>query len=111
MDTLPSMMEEYTAYWDTAVGMKGAIEEAYAEFEEMPSHAEAAAAAAAAAKQGGAASVNASVLPDPTNSIESKNDEDQKKEHDAQLEEPGGFDEQIHRLFIRYDLDGSGTIN
>jgi len=93
MDTIPKAIEEYTLYWDTAADMQSSMLDASNDLAEIDEH---------VAVVTGAVSGAAAVAPqDPTNVVTST----RKDEDGAEL------DEQIERLFRRYDLDGSGTIN
>merc|ERR1712216_6786 len=98
-DTIPSYIEgtieEYQGYWDKVVALKETLQAqatAHTEARELAS----AAVAVAAVGTAGAA----------------KKDTSNGQGEAPATEEPNTeLDKQIHRLFLRYDLDGSGTIN
>lgn len=99
-DTLPSMIEEYTAYYDQAITIKETLEAAAEEFEELDAFEEATESPVVhAAAATSATTVIKSAAADPGSTEKTS------------AEEPSDLEKQIQRLFLRYDLDGSGTIN
>jgi len=104
-DTIPTMIEEYMGYWDMAVKVKGMMADAKREHAEMKEALETAKLAAMKKadkepKQSGQDSLVKDDPAPPTSApLENKEEEDSE------------LDRHIHRLFLRYDLDGSGTIN
>jgi hypothetical protein len=82
MDTIPSLIEYYTAKWDKAMRLGDAVMKMANDAEEA----------------------NAAVAHTTLNINKGASKENEKSEVDE-------LDVQIERLFLRYDLDGSGTIN
>jgi len=115
-DTIPSIIEEYMAYWDTAVKVKQVMEAAQKEHEAALEAASLAVAAAAAATSGGAAAAATTGVfekgePETPKKADLSKD-DMSKDHNDEAEDVDTeLDKHISRLFLRYDLDGSGTIN
>merc|ERR1711912_97668 len=103
MDTLPSMMDEVTEYWDMAQQLKEVLETAQQEH----AIAKEASELAKAAKEVKANKKKAAADDLDEEAEEQIEDTLEKKEE----EEDSELDRHIHRLFLRYDLDGSGTIN
>jgi len=99
-DTFPSMIEEYTAYYDQAISIKETLEAAAEEFEELDGFVEATESPVVdAVAATSATTVIKSAATDPGSTEKTS------------AEEPSDLEKQIQRLFLRYDLDGSGTIN
>merc|ERR1712178_64047 len=99
-DTLPSMIGEYTAYYDQAISIKETLEAAAEEFEELDRFEEATESPIVdAVAATSATAVIKSAAADPGSTEKTS------------TEEPSDLEKQIQRLFLRYDLDGSGTIN
>jgi len=112
-DTIPEIVEEYTDYYDQIVGLKETLEAAAEELALLEEASQApdqgattgAVAAVAVAKVSSADTAKdaAKEPAEPVQEAESKSAPE--PEPDADLEK------QIQKLFLRYDLDGSGTIN
>jgi F0F1-type ATP synthase membrane subunit b/b' len=104
MDTLPSMMDEVTEYWDMAQQLKEVLETAQQEH----AIAKEAVELAKSAKDAKANKKKAAAADDLDEEAEEPIEDTLEKEEE---EEESELDRHIHRLFLRYDLDGSGTIN
>jgi len=105
VDTIPKAYEEYSLYWAAATDMQGSLQDATDDLAEMDMHTEVVSGATSGATILGSQ--------DPSNCV-TRLDKDEvlllarpmpKDEDNAEL------DEQIERLFRRYDLDASGTVN
>jgi hypothetical protein len=96
-DTIPSIIEQYTNRWDDAVKVADTLLQMQSEFEEL----ENIAAVAEAATVVGVVSLAGK---------DGEKDENQAVD-DSTEKAPSELDNQIERLFKRYDLDLSGTIN
>lgn len=97
-DTIPTMVEQYTNMWDDAMKVADTLLEMQSEMEEFDQMAGLTAAA-------GAGGVGAALAATDTK-------KDGNEPIDDSTEKPNSeLDNQIERLFRRYDLDLSGTIN
>merc|ERR1712196_210451 len=105
-DTIPSMIEEYTDYWDQIVGTKEMLEELMSELDEVNELLEDAEAA-----EESNANVETKEMPVTKDEVEVKEAAAAAVAVAATENANPEMDEQIQRLFLRYDLDGSGTIN
>jgi F0F1-type ATP synthase membrane subunit b/b' len=114
MDTIPGMIEEYTEQIDQVVALKDTLlaeAAAAAEARELAAAAKSKAAASVPDKVETAAAVATSSTSAAVATAAIAATATDGADKDGGKDTQSDLDKQIHRLFLRYDLDGSGTIN
>merc|ERR1711907_631784 len=114
MDTIPGMIEEYTEQIDKVAALKDTLlaeAAAAAEARELAAAAKSKAAASVPDKAETAAAVATSSTSAAVATAAIAATATDGADKDGGKDTQSDLDKQIHRLFLRYDLDGSGTIN